>query len=237
MDCFIKKIFDNNTDDFVHVQFQKFSKGTFGDKALIKGSKSAKGFSLVTGSEYGNELVRAMAEKLGKNKAKINGPIISTQKLKENPIFQNLLAEVSVKQFAGVKQHILDTELTGDEILKYLNAAPDAFFALSFNVGDSELKIKPKTPKSAKPSTSEKPATPNFCKLKTGDENLVNRFIIEKGWKKIEANHTFVITDIILPSGVSDLAEIRKKAKRKGKIIRKALIDGKEVVKEKDFIA
>ena len=33
---FIKKIFDGNIDESVHLQFQKFSKGEFRDRALIK---------------------------------------------------------------------------------------------------------------------------------------------------------------------------------------------------------
>jgi len=219
------------------LQFQKFSRGSFNDKALIKVSKTAKGFSLATGAEYANELVRAVAEKLSSSKARVTGAMISTLKLKEMPIFQKLLAEAGIKQFAGVKQHIIDTELTGEEIIKYLDAVPEVFFALSFSAGDIELKIKPKAPKSAKPGTSEKGPKIDFCKLKTRDESLIRSFIMETGWKKIEVNHTFVITDIIVPTNVKDLSEIRKQAKRKGKIIRKAVIDGQQVVKEQDFVA
>ena len=237
MDCFIKKIFEDKSDELVHLQFQKFSRGNFAGKAIFKASKNAKGFSLATGPEYANELVRSLAEKLGKNKTKVSGPIITTQKLKEMPLFHKLLADVNIKQFAGVKQHVIDTELSGEELVHYLNAAPDAFFALSMAFDNIELKTKPKMPKSSKPSTSDKPAVPDFCKLKTADEHLIHEFVFEKGWKKIEGTHVFAITDIILPKGVTDVVEIRKQAKRKGKIIRKTTIDDHQSVKEKDFLA
>jgi hypothetical protein len=237
MDCFIKKIFEGKNDDFVHHRFQKFSKGTFADKALVRVTRGAKGFTMWTGAEYANELVRAVAEKLGSNKAKITGPVVSTLKLKENPALQGLLANCGLKQFAGVKQYLVNTEVSGHEIIKCLDAAPEGFFALSFTAGDTTLKIKAKAPKSAKPSTSEKAAKADFCNLKTSDSSLIAKFVWETGWKSFEANHTFVINDITLPSGVTDPSELRKKAKRKGEIIRKIIIDSVQKTEKHNFEA
>lgn len=237
MDCFIKKIFEGKSDELVHAQFQKFSRGVFADKALVRVSKSAKGYTMWTGAEYANELVRAMAEKLGNNKAKITGPVVSTLKLKENPALHGLLANCGLKQFAGVKQYLVNAEVSGHEIIKCLDAAPEGFFALSFTVGDSVLKIKAKAPKSAKPSTSEKAAKADFCQLKTSDSTLIAKFVWESGWKSFEANHTFVINDITLPAGVTDPSELRKKAKRKGEVIRKIISDGTQKTEKKNFEA
>jgi len=36
MDCFIKKILEGKKDEFVHIQFQKFSRGIFNDRAMIR---------------------------------------------------------------------------------------------------------------------------------------------------------------------------------------------------------
>lgn len=233
MDCFIKKIFEDKgeNDTFVHGQFQKFSRGIFKNRALIKVSKTAKGFSLATSGEYANELVRILANKLGERKTQVTGVIVSTLDLKNKIPYSN------IKQFMGIKQYVIESEMSGHDIIKLQEAAPEGFFALSFIFGDNELKIKPKAPKSAKPSTSEKGPKIDFCRLKTSDENLINYFVIEKGWKSLEANHTFVINDIIMPVNVKDPNEIRRLAKRKGKIIRKAVIDGKEHISEKDFVA
>ena len=64
MDSFIKKIFDGKTDNFVHLQFQKFSKGEFRDKALVSVNKIGNRFSIGTTYEYASGLIRSVAEKL-----------------------------------------------------------------------------------------------------------------------------------------------------------------------------
>ena len=62
MESFIKKIFDNISDDDVHFQFQKFSRGEFKFKALVEAKKMSKNISIVTSAEFANELVLGVAE-------------------------------------------------------------------------------------------------------------------------------------------------------------------------------
>ena len=80
MDCFIKKIFESKAegDELVHAQFQKFSRGEFQERACLIAKKSKDKFSLSTTPEYGNELVRGLAEELGANKTEISGALITT---------------------------------------------------------------------------------------------------------------------------------------------------------------
>src|SRR3989344_2612439 len=99
MNCFIRKIFEGNNDEYVHAQFQKFSKGNFTHRALVKASASAKGFSLSAGPEYANEIVRITAQRLGESKTHVTGVIVSTHNLKDKIQF-NIL-----KQFMGIKQY------------------------------------------------------------------------------------------------------------------------------------
>ena len=54
--------------------------------------------------------------------------------------------------------------------------------------------------------------------------------------KKANIEHELVISEIIIPKGFNDPVKIRELAKRKGKIIRKIIIDGKEKISEKDFV-
>ena len=233
MHCFIKKIFDGKTDNIVHVQFQKFSRGEFRDKAVVAYSKSKDKYSVSTTYEYANDLVRAAAEKLGDEKTKITGVIVSTRDLTGQVNFSGK------KQFAGVKQYILDCDMSGKEIIDLLDKLPPAFFALSFKFGNSELKIKPKAPISGKPSTKaadeQKPKS-NFCKLSTNDKELLKSFVfdaeISDSTKKAEIKHIFQITDIELPKGEADPVKMRELAIRKGKIVRILKIDEKETRKE-----
>jgi len=230
---FIHKIFQGKIDEIVHLQFQKFSKGEFRNKAVIEVSSSKDKFKISTTAEFSNEFVRAVAEKL-KNKTKVSGIVVSTRDLAGQLDFQNK------KQFMGVKQYVVDKEMSREEILSLCNKFPTSFIALSFEAEDTSLKIKPKAPKSAKPSTKgEAGPKTGFCKITTKDKELVKDilFDIPLEFDKVRIDHTFLINDIIMPKGEKDFAKIREMAKRKGKIIREIDIDGKKSKSEKDFAA
>ena len=63
-------------------------------------------------------------------------------------------------------------------------------------------------------------------------------FVFEQpDFKTAEITHKFLIDDIIKPEGETDYARIRELAKRKGKIIREAVIDDKKVTREVEFEA
>jgi len=234
---FIKKVFEKNFDESVHLQFQKFSKGEFRDKAIIRAKFSAGKYTISTTAEFANELVKTAAEKLGSGKTRVNGAIVSTQDLKNNLDF------VGIKQFQGVKRYLLEKEMSGLEILDLVKKFPKNFFALSFNAPDgTTLKIKAKAPKSGKPSSkeNENPKS-DFCKLTTTDPFLGKEFIFEKpDFKQAEVVHDFLIKDIIIPPELKkekDFAKAREMAIRKGIIIRKAKIDEKEIRTELEFEA
>lgn len=241
MEFFIKKIFEGKTDESVHLQFQKFSRGDFNNKTLLKAKNSNGKFVIDTTSEYAGELVRAMGEKLGNNKAHVTGALISALDLTGFKYEDRKMA-------MGVRKYIIDREMTGSEIVELCMKIPKAFFGLSFNAGEDELKIQAKSPKSAKGASSAKKENAdlkiNFCKLKTGDKNIVNNLIFDSEasgvWKKIEIKHDFIITDIVIPPELKnekDFAKVREGAHRKGKIIRELDIDGKKIKKEVEFEA
>lgn len=229
---FIKKVFDEKIDESIHLQFQKFSKGEFRDRALIKAKKVKDKYTISTGNEFANDFVRILSEKLGDNKTSVSGVIVSTLDLVG-------LDYQSKKQFMGIKQYVIKKEMSGKEILNLLDKFPRAFFALSFEIENNLLKIKPKAPKSAKPSTKgDDKIKPDFCKLVTNDSSIGKSFVFERpDFKDAEITHTFFINKLILPQGETDFAKVREMAKRKGKIVRKALIDGKEIISEKEFEA
>ncbi len=233
---FIKKIFDKEIDPNTHLQFQKFSKGEFRNRAIIKAKVSGTKYTTVTTAEFVNEMVRIVAEKLGESKTRITGAIISTNDLTGELEFKDK------EQFQGVKRYLIDKEISGKEIIELLNKFPKSFFALSFESDDTKLKIKPKAPKSGKSSSKKGEAPkPDFCRLVTTDKELGQSFVFEKpDFKDAEVNHTFIITGLIISDELkssNDFAKIREEAKRKGKIIRKTIIDGQESTQEFDFEA
>lgn len=235
---FIKKISEKKFDESVHSQFMKFSRGEFRDRAVIKAKCSKGKYTIYTTAEFGNEMVRDVAEKIGNQKVKVIGSIIGTNDLK------GILDFKKISQFQGVKNYSIEKEMSGVEILNILNKFPKNFFGLSFKTldGGTELKIKPKAPKSGKPSTKggETP-NPDFCKLITNDSKLGESFVYEKtDFKEALINHTFFIEDIIVPEELKkekDFAKMREMSLRKGRIMRSAKIDGNEVKSELPFQA
>jgi hypothetical protein len=240
---FIKKVFDKKPDEDVHLQFQKFSRGEFRNRAVVRVKKVKDKYTLLTTAEFANGLVKDIAEKLGDNNAKVTGGIISTINLKEIPEYKEFLKNAVVKQFQGVKNFQINSEISGNDLVKIIKGFPKAFFALSFDSGKGDvLKIKPKAPKSGKPgSKGEEAPKPDFCKLVTNDEKIAKEFIFENiTFKEADINHTFFIDSIVIPNELKsekDFAIVREKSLRKGRIVRKTVIDGKESVTEFDFEA
>lgn len=236
---FIKKIFDKKSDENLHLQFQKFSRGEFRGKAIIQAKFSAGKFTINTSPEFAADFVRLLADKLGNQKTKVTGAIVSTSDLTGKISFKDK------KQFQGIKTYLMESEMSGDEILKLMKEFPKVFFGLSFeDNGGNVLKIKPKAPFSGKGGSPKGDGTEkkvDFCKLITRDPKIVASFIFEKPEFKIASiNHTFFIEEIIIPSELKsekDFAKVRESAIRKGKIIRKATIDGKEFKTEMNFEA
>lgn len=229
---FIKKVVDKEIDENVHLQFQKFSKGEFIDRALIEAKNSNGKYTIKTSAEFANELVKEVAKKLGGKKTRVTGAIVSTQDLTGELEFKEK------KQFQGVKRYLIDKEMSGTEILSLLEKFPKNFFALTFEAGDTNLKIKAKAPKSGKPGKGGESPKAEFCVLKTTDSEIAKNFIFENpNFKKAEINHTYFIEKMVLPEGEKDFSKIRELAKRKGKIVRKSLIDGKETSSEIEFEA
>jgi hypothetical protein len=240
MEFFTKKIFDGKIDDSVHLQFQKFSRGEFGNRAMVRIKKSTGKYTISTTSEYAKELIMTMAEKLGDKKTQVNGAIISALDLQGFKYEERKMA-------MGVRKYMINREMSGNEILSMCNSVQRAFFGLSFNVGEEELKIKDKSPKSAKGSGSSKKEDADlkidFCKLKTNDKKLVEELIFDSeagNFKKVEIKYDFIIKDIVIPGELKnekDFAKVREGAHRKGIIIKQIDVDGKKVKKEVDFEA
>lgn len=232
MKFFIQKIYDGEIDSRARLQFQKFSRGKFKNRAMIDAKKTSKEYNLSTTAEYANGLVQALAEKIGDASVDVTGVVVSTADLTGRLEFKDK------KQFMGVKSYVIDSEMSGEKIVKLCEEFSDCFIAFSFKFGDYDLKIRPKSPKSAKPSTKnadEKPKV-NFCKLKTSDVELVGRLVFETtAFKKVEISHDFIIDEIVVPEGIENPVEMRRLAKRKGKIVRRATIDGVDKVSEIEF--
>jgi len=234
---FIKNLFDKKGDDMAHLQFQKFSKGEFRNRAIVQAKRTGKKYTVKTSAEFANELVKAVATKVGSANVGVTGAVVSTSDLTEELNF------TEKKQFQGVKRYLIDSEMTGEEILGLIEKFPKAFVALSFETPDEEtkLKVKPKAPKSGKPGKGDEAPKADFCKLITTDAELGKSFVFDKpDFKKAELKHTFFVESMQIPEELKkseDFAMVREAAKRVGRIVREGIIDEEDYKKEFEFVA
>ncbi len=218
----------------VHEAFIKFSKGLFSNKYLLEAKKQKGQWSIKGSAEWANTFVKLALGNAGE-RIKVEGAIIATFDVAEKAAFP----VERVKQFMGIKQAIVNTEIASKELLEFMERYPRAFYALSFFTPSCQLKIKAKAPKSAKPATSgKKEVKPDFCSLKTSDESIIKElFFDNSSFQEISIKHDIIIENIAIPSGIKDPVQVREQAVRKGKIIRILKADGKEDKKEYAFEA
>jgi len=232
---FIKNIFENKIDEEVHRQFKRFSKGNFENRAVVEMSVG-KDVKVKTSFEFANELAAYLAGTI-KDKVQVNGGIITTK-----DITQGLGFEIAnTKQFAGVKTYEIDTMVGKEDLLKVMKNFPDAVFCLTFSTEYGSMKTKVKAPKASKPGKGDsEDVKADYCTFVTKDLNFKKEFAfdVKEDFKKFRAVHNFIITDLVVPKEYqNDFEKARIYAKRKGKIIRRLDVDGKQSVKEMSFEA
>lgn len=233
---FIRKIFQEKIDEAVHAQFVRFGKGTFESKAVINVSRNDK-IKVNTTFELANDLVLFAAELVGR--LKVSGIILSRQTDAE---LKELLGKGEKKK--NIISFSIARELSLEELEKIAKTA--YYMLLDCDAQGMSLRVKKKLPRPKAQRGAKPPKIDNkFCVLeldKKFQQQLHNEFLFDlpSEFKKIRVSHCYIITDIIMPKilkGERDFALLRVLAKRKGKVIRNAIIDGKEVRSEKSFTA
>jgi len=219
MVCFIKKIFEENADESVHRQFVRFSRGSFSGRASLSLVKK-ENIKLGGSFEFANDFCDFVAEN---SEAKFSGKILSRSKLdfpgrEKNGIFEYKVENVDSGKIREIKDIayslLLDAEGTG-----------------------ISLKMKKKLPKPGK--SGELKIDNKFCILECDLKfwSKLKDFFMLPECSKFKVNHTYVIEDVIVDRNEKDFAKMRETAKKKGKIIRKTVVDGKEAIEEKRFEA
>jgi hypothetical protein len=228
---FIKKIWFGKIDDAVHFQFIRFSRGIFENRAVIN-VKNGETIKLTSTFELTNDFVNFVA---GLADVKFSGIILSREDLEE--IFMKGGVEWDESKKRGLFVYIIE-EISSSVV----NEIKDKTYhmLLDAEVPGISLKIKKKLPKLGK--SSKEKIDDKFCVLELDEKffpQLYEEFLFDlpSDFKRIRISHTFNITEIILPQGEKDFEQLRLKAKRKGKILRIAEIDGKTMQEEKEFEA
>jgi hypothetical protein len=237
MEMVIKKIFEKNFDDEIHNDFLKFGRGEFRSRYLLEGKRQANKWSIKAGPEFANYLVKECLKKVS-GRVKVKGVIVTTMNLSD----EELGFEIKKRgNFQGIRKLEIDTEIEVEKLNNLINKYPRVFYALSFSGDNFDLKVKPKAPKSGKPGKeSEEGPRADFCSVKTNDEGIIKELFFDNPeYKEAVVNHTIFVEDIVYPKDFQKMRpeEVREQSKRKGKIVRKVVVDGKESVVEAEFVA
>jgi hypothetical protein len=230
----IKNIFENKTGEEEHTEFLKYGRGIYKNRFLLEGKKQKKGWTIKTGPEYANYLVKQCLTKAPET-INIKGIIVTTQDIKEDIPFEIKKAS----NFQGIRKLQIETETTTKKVQELIKKHPRLFYALSFKGETFNLKIKAKAPKSGKPGKeNEEGPKADFITIKTEDEEIVKElFFKEQKFETITINHEINIKEIIYPKNYETLKpkEIREQSKRKGTITRNKNINGTTTKEEKEF--
>ena len=230
---FIKKILLDEADEKVHVQFVRFSRGTFENRAVLnvrsgKIIKAGGTFDLV------NDMV-LFASQLSQ-KFSVSGTFFT----RENP--EELLAALNIKADVKKKKNLFQSEINAELNPGQAKKIYEASYCLLLDVNAEgiSLKTKKKLPRPSK--SSKEKVDDKFCVLEI-DEKYSKQFHdeflfdIPPVFKKARIAHTFIISEVILPKGEKNFELMRLNAKKKGKIVRQAEVDGKISQQEKTFEA
>lgn len=234
---FIKKIWQNETDDSVHSQFIRFSRGKFAGRFVTGISRNGK-CKLNTTFELANNLVVFASSLVPKIKA--SGILLT----RENPkdLLQKLGINTPVKKKAAIFETNIDAELTQEQAEAM---EKEAYFML-FDCEAEGISLKMKKKKLPRPSKSETgKINDKFCILEADIKHFPKvkeefAFGIKEDFKKAYIKHTIEVNDVIIPpmeKGEKDFEKLRLNAKKKGKISRIITINGSEKSEEKDFVA
>ncbi len=224
---FIKKIFQGKSDETVHRQFVRFSKGQFDRRAVINVRRNSA-IKITTSFELANDLVIFISS-LAKW-FKVQGILFNKEEI----------PNLKGKKKKGLFVYDIAKEISGEELK---NLASKSYHALLDCVSDMgiDLKIKKRLPKPGKKSKAK--ADEKFCQLNLDIKywpQVQNEFLFDlpPETKKAHIEHSYIIKEIRIPKELEkekDFEKIRLGAKRVGKIIRKAVVDKKEIIKEKEF--
>ena len=230
---FIKELFNKGSTEESHRQFSRFSKGIFENRAVLDITNSKK-VKIKTSAEFTNELVKLLALTI-ENKTLVKGIVFSTRDLSQE---SNIKFE-DIKSAMGIKKHIVNSELTKEDILNLTDKFPHSSINLSFKTPYGEIKVKEKAPKSGKPGKKDEEPKPDYCTFVTEDKNILKEYAFDvENFKKLKIKHTFEILDIEIPEEYkNDFKLAREKAIRKGIIHRFLDIDGSKKETKIEFKA
>lgn len=252
----LAKIIEGKSDEFVHAKFLKYGIGEhIGPTIKLSFSKSRITFKGDLDTE--KTFVRGYLRGAPEGSQKVSGMIVSYSDRREE--FNQQPVPLDWKKSKGKIVSIFKSKLKGNIPLDHLQSLvevddPTTFFLLSLSPSDGSKPWKiatktsfPKGPKKEAEAGKEK--DPVFVKGAFANTDELYEFIMNEllldfkdeigpKVKKIAIRQRIIVEDIQIPDDPEmSFSEKRKLAKKKGRLIREAEIDGEIITKEYHFLA
>ncbi len=233
MGHYIKNIFENKQNEKVHNKLIRYSKGFF-EGPKIKIRKQKDNIKIKSSFHIVDELLELVVKYNTENIVLIKGVIIYNEDLEKK--FEELgLKYVKVTKSRGIHKYELNHEV---DIKKFFEVFNNYNPLVSFTTKDVKITTKKSFPKPNKeisdsfcyiqlPISAEKEVYESFC------------FDIKDEYPKfVDISHDIIVEEVIFPkTDLEDFKEIRRLAKRKGKIKRYVKYDKKTLESEATFEA
>ena len=253
MSHFTSKLALGKSDNAVHMKLTKFSKGDFDGPAI---EVSAKGKSMtMNGSAEYEDIIGSILANLAppQLELKISGSVASNNDHSET--LRSVGLDLNMKHPKGktryevkIAEKTILAEKLRDLYSKLMGESTILLTIKPVSGGkDWSMSTKKSYPRPATKGDLKGPDT-DFCKAVVPVSDEGTRLVLSEvvpdfkdlpqgTFKQLELSNLYRITDVILPEnrGELDFAEVRIKAKRKGVLVRKVSIDGREFTKEMEF--
>jgi hypothetical protein len=250
---FTSKLALGKADETAHRRLVKYSKGEFQGPTI---EINAKGRTLaINGSpEYEDLIGRVMAEHAP---SEMEFSISGATKCPEDQtdVLRNAGLDIQMSKAKGKDRYEakLNDDLIPTKALRdiYSGLADDCHILLTIKPASGGREWSMSTKKDyprPSPKGEIKGSGTDFCKaiLPLSDElakDVLSEVVpdfegeIKTPFKQLKVENHYTIDEVILPENKEKLSytEIRLGAKKKGTLVRKATVDGKELTKEKQF--
>ena len=216
---FIKKIIEGQVDEETHNKFIRFGKGAY-EREAFKIKVMGKKITVKAGFDYVDILLRFMAQQLTQE-VEVSGAIVTSDKS-----FGDKLEARDISFDSRGKKYTIKASMSADDFRSFLEELGDTYPLLAIKSGDYKTALKKSPPKPGK--LVEEFITATFAKGDLG--KIMDEFLWDEDeFTTAEIKHTVVVEDIVVPKEYQDdFAMARLKAVRKGKLVRKVTVDGKE---------
>lgn len=218
---FVKQIVEGKVDDSIHKKFSRYGKGEY-ERALLL-IKKGKNLKIKASYDWANDFFGIIAENIKKD-AEVKGKIIASRDFE---------SELSIEADSYSKRGKLytaeiNTTLNPEQMKSLYEKFKNDFLLLNVKSNDFKLSVKSSMPK---PGGKIKE---DFCSATLPLDVLEEfAFDFDRNFSEAKIVNKFVITDLVVPKEYeNDFAMARLMAKRKGKLVRKITVDGKNIEKE-----